>query len=216
MKIKEKLKKICMNCKHVYLVEYWRLTITKFCSKKCWYEYWKVNGRSKEICNKISYTLKQKFKNYEIKPSWKGKKLPLKVKEKISKSKKRNYEKFPEIKKQISFTLKNYYKIGNNVWNKNKPYYQIRGKNHPNWKGGKSSLTQKLYHSLEYKIWRKSVFKRDNYTCQECNKRGIYLEAHHIKERCNYPELIFNINNGLTLCSFCHNKTKKGVATCVV
>ena len=84
MKIKEKLKKICMNCKHVYLVEYWRLTITKFCSKKCWYEYWKVNGRSKEICNKISYTLKQKFKNYEIKPSWKGKKLPLKVKEKIS------------------------------------------------------------------------------------------------------------------------------------
>lgn len=38
----------------------------------------------------------------------------------------------------------------------------------------------------EYNNWRKCVYKRDNYTCQECNIRSgngkaVYLEAHHLK-----------------------------------
>ena len=101
--------------------------------------------------------------------------------------------------------------------NKGLEHKQIQCKNHPNWKGGKSIITQQIYHSLEYKQWRQAVFERDNYTCQECRQKGIYLEAHHIKERCNYTELTFCIDNGLTLCVICHNKTKKGVGTkCVV
>ena len=34
-----------------------------------------------------------------------------------------------------------------------------------------------------------------------------FIEAHHIKERCTYPELMFDVDNGLTLCHECHKET---------
>lgn len=42
-----------------------------------------------------------------------------------------------------------------------------------------------LRHSYELKIWRKQIFQRDNYTCQECfarngNGKTVILEAHHL------------------------------------
>ena len=55
---------------------------------------------------------------------------------------------------------------------------------------------------------RTKIFKRDDYTCQECGKIGNKLNAHHIKEIVNYPELILKINNGVTLCEECHKKTE--------
>jgi 5-methylcytosine-specific restriction endonuclease McrA len=55
-----------------------------------------------------------------------------------------------------------------------------------------------------------NVFERDNFTCQLCNSRGVYLEAHHIKFWANYPELRFNLNNGVTLCRPCHMEYHKG------
>lgn len=55
--------------------------------------------------------------------------------------------------------------------------------------------------------WRKQVFERDNYTCQECGSRGGRLNADHIKPWCIFPELRFDINNGRTLCIKCHKKT---------
>ena len=51
------------------------------------------------------------------------------------------------------------------------------------------------------------MFARDGYTCQACEKKGIRVEAHHIKEQSNYPELRFDVNNGITLCRDCHKKT---------
>uniref|UniRef100_A0A6M3JP02 Putative HNH endonuclease n=1 Tax=viral metagenome TaxID=1070528 RepID=A0A6M3JP02_9ZZZZ len=47
--------------------------------------------------------------------------------------------------------------------------------------GGITPLHCLIRKSLEYKQWRKQVFKRDNYTCQECYKRGVKLHSHHIK-----------------------------------
>ena len=57
----------------------------------------------------------------------------------------------------------------------------------------------------EYKIWRSDVFLRDNWTCQTCQARGVYLEVHHIKSWANYPELRYEISNGVTLCKPCHD-----------
>jgi 5-methylcytosine-specific restriction endonuclease McrA len=56
-----------------------------------------------------------------------------------------------------------------------------------------------LRDSIEYKRWRMKVFLRDNFTCQFCWKRGIYLEAHHIKDFKKYPKLRFKVENGITL-----------------
>ena len=99
-----------------------------------------------------------------------------------------------ETKKKLSKALKGKYK-NEKSWN---------------WKGGITPLRKKLYFSEEYKKWRMGVFLRDNFTCQFCGIKGVYLEAHHIKKWANYPKLRFDINNGVSLCSLCHNLTKKG------
>ena len=77
-----------------------------------------------------------------------------------------------------------------------------------NWKGGISAINKRerelFCESLEYKDWRKSVLKRDNYTCNICDIRGGVLRIHHIKEYANYKHLRIVIDNGVTLCEKCH------------
>lgn len=63
--------------------------------------------------------------------------------------------------------------------------------------------------SKEYTEWRTSVFKRDNYTCQECKIYGVKLNAHHIKPWASYPDDRYNIENGLTVCVPCHRNLHK-------
>jgi len=90
-------------------------------------------------------------------------------------------------------------------WRKNISLSQI-GEKHWHWMGGKKDEDSIIRKSFEYKEWRKSVFKRDDYTCQDCSIRGGYLEAHHIKSFTKYPDLRFEITNGITLCKKCHVK----------
>jgi len=116
--------------------------------------------------------------------------------------------------------------------------YGVRnfGKKSGAWRGGITSLHFMIRELKEYKEWRKQVFERDNYTCQECKQYGGDLEAHHKKKfsiifqeflqiynqfspiedkeslvrfAINY-KLFWDVSNGQTLCKGCHNKTKKG------
>lgn len=117
-----------------------------------------------------------------------------------------------EMRKKLSLA-----KRGRAPWNKGKTGAQVAwnkgmagylaGEASPHWKGGITPEVQKIRNSLEYKVWRTAVFERDNYTCQECNNRGGYLNADHIKRFADYPELRFELNNGRTLCRDCHRKT---------
>lgn len=64
-------------------------------------------------------------------------------------------------------------------------------------------------NSKEYTDWRTSVFKRDDYTCQDCNQHGGNLNAHHIKLFSKFKSLRYKVSNGTTLCETCHRKRHK-------
>jgi len=84
---------------------------------------------------------------------------------------------------------------------------KMSGENNHNWKGGIYPINRKIRKSTEYKLWRKSVFERDKYTCRFCKEKGGELQADHIKPLAYFPELRFAIDNGRTLCKDCHRKT---------
>ena len=94
------------------------------------------------------------------------------------------------------------------AWNKGKPWsLKSRLKMSKAKNQGKTKQIYRLMKSEGWAKWRKLVFERDNYTCQECGKVGNKLHPHHIKPKGLYPELIFDINNGVTLCANCHRNT---------
>jgi hypothetical protein len=92
--------------------------------------------------------------------------------------------------------------------NPDKIKYGIKKENHWNWKGGISDYNIIERQSSRYKEWRNKIFKRDDYTCQECGQIGGILNAHHIKPFSLYPELRYKMKNGTTLCEKCHKKYK--------
>lgn len=131
------------------------------------------------------------------------------------------------------------FKKGLIPWNKNKGGYSTK------WKGRKQSEATKLKISLsrrgkamgedngwwngggcqterhrlmgqwQYQEWRKKVFERDNYTCQECGQHGGYLQVDHIKPWSLYPDLRYELSNGRTLCLKCHQETDTWGARCL-
>ncbi len=95
------------------------------------------------------------------------------------------------------------------------------GETHWNWKGGVSSLNNKIRNSDKYKEWRLQIFNRDGFICQECRIKNKNLAAHHIErfsiimnkynintlEQALSCDILWNLNNGITLCEDCHKKT---------
>lgn len=182
---------------------------------------------SKEHSKKISLALKGKMpKNIEMIKGWnKGKHHTKKAKLKMSKAKKGcipwndgmeiDRKKYPtmgnlkphteESKKKMSKA-----KIGQIPWNKGLKLSQFSGENHPNWIKDRSLLKKKdERNDMAYKEWRYQVYKRDRHTCrinnQDCIKKVI---AHHILPWRDFPELRYEVNNGITLC-LAHHPRKR-------
>lgn len=103
------------------------------------------------------------------------------------------------------------------------------GEKSSHWKGGITPVAQAVRNSLKYARWRQDCFIRDKFTCQQCgDDRGGNLEVHHkrlfsvlLKEAIKYLPLfkefeavmayepMWNLNNGITLCSKCHQKKNR-------
>jgi transposase-like protein len=84
------------------------------------------------------------------------------------------------------------------------------GEKNPAWKGGTTPERQQLYKTEEWKTLLKTVYARDNYTCQHCGRgtiggKGLRSSvAHHIKSFAEYPDLRTEMTNLVTLCRECH------------
>lgn len=64
----------------------------------------------------------------------------------------------------------------------NKTVPDLRGKDHPQWKGGVSAL-QPLCRSYVYRAWSFPKMKASGFKCTKCQTPGPGLEVHHDKER---------------------------------
>lgn len=80
----------------------------------------------------------------------------------------------------------------------------VTGEKNYRWIEDRTQVSTRYKESLSlinYRDWRTKVFTRDNFKCkiQNTDCKG-QLQAHHILNWKDYPELRFDINNGITLC----------------
>ncbi len=68
-----------------------------------------------------------------------------------------------------------------------------------------SMLAGTYFLRRERDQWRKTIKQRDNFTCQVCESKNN-LVTHHIFSWTGFEERRFDLNNGITLCSKCHNE----------
>lgn len=89
---------------------------------------------------------------------------------------------------------------------------KMKGENNPKWIIDRGLVKQQDKRiSPIYKQWRYQIFKRDRHICKINNEDcSGALEAHHILSWKDYPELRYEINNGITLCHYHHPKTRDG------
>lgn len=212
----------CISCGKITLTKSHTSRPKKYCNNQCQIDYEKRNGLrskftpiSKEVlekmykkekmsCTQISKRIgisgshvSRLLKRYKIKArlfSTKG--LQPRLNAILSKNTKNKIAK-SHTGKKLSFEHRR--KIRENA---------KYGENNKAWKGGITPINKRIRSSVEYRLWRLSVFERDSFTCRECGQKGGELHADHIKQFAYYEHLRFVLSNGRTLCVKCHKKTE--------
>ena len=67
-----------------------------------------------------------------------------------------------------------------------------------------TSKNQKLRCEPRMRDLKQKCYKRDNYSCNCCSKRGGRLNAHHLNSWKKFPEERYELDNLVTLCEKCH------------
>lgn len=102
---------------------------------------------------------------------------------------------------------KGFFEKGNDNWrNPNVIKTQFtKGQRPSNWNGGIRTEYQKMKDDVRYKKWRRQVYQRDNFICQGCGEDDVSkIRPHHLKQMTKYPELAYEVDNGITSCIKCH------------
>lgn len=84
---------------------------------------------------------------------------------------------------------------------------KLKGRKPWNYKEDRTQVSGGLLRkdSKEYKEWAMNVKHRDNNVCVlNSDKCGGRIESHHIMNWIDYPELRFDINNGVSVCQKHH------------
>lgn len=191
------MNKNCIKCNKKFEKQTWESKKywgkKRFCSKECSGTLLKKGHSAWNKGMKGKYKMPESHRLKTTKRLL-GHKTSLETRRKISESEK---GKKISVETRLKLSLKN----------KGIPKLNFRGDKSGAWKGGITPINKAIRMSLEYKLWREAIFKRDKWTCRWCYKIGGKLNADHIKPFSLYPELRFALDNGRTLCVDCHKKT---------
>lgn len=145
---------------------------------------------------KFNYYIKNKLK-YKIKSQKKYKANKQKYKEKHANYYKLHSDEIKSIVNIYNAKHKEHIRQYKKIWNQK--YKEQRRLNR------KLSKSQTWRKTNKYYNWTKIIYKNANHTCQKCGALGK-MNAHHIKPAKDYPELRYDVSNGICLCVECHRK----------
>lgn len=202
--------KQCKYCGNDFTLPAWRAERVSFCSTKCSGKYNYENGTNSGMFKKgmTAYnkgipaneeTRKRLAELNRGKSSWnKGIPLSPEHKEKARQTRINNGSFKRTLEQNIAVSAR------------------LQGVSIEEWKGFVSGERKQDCNSLEWRKMRRFILIRDGYKCQHCgdhNYKGrgsaIKLHVHHIKQWITHPELRFDPENLILLCSKCHNEVHK-------
>lgn len=175
----------------------------KFCSNKCYIDFSKNNPTHK---NKCKFCLSE-FVSDNYKKCVCSKCLSIFVYCRTCQKQMKMYRRWRGIWRKFDYCCQS-------CCQTNKPMPSQAGPLSHRWMGGVTSGRRDRMNKLEYKIFKRTVLKRDGNKCVLCGAKSsrskyhtLKIEVDHIKPVCFFPELELDVKNARSLCQSCHRKT---------